>query len=145
MAVLHVCTTCRAGGPGPEAGVPVPGRRLHDALAGLLAAPPGLVPEGSLHPGAGGQRLELREVTCLASCERGCSAVIAAEGKWSVLLGGLAPELAADLLDYARAYVASPTGMVMPSRRPAALRGMVLARVPADPAAALVPASEVAA
>ena len=123
MAMLHVCTTCRVGGPGPEVG-PVPGRRLHEALAALL-------PDHA--PG-----IELREVACLAACERGCSAAIAAPGKWTVLLGGLAPELAADLLAYANAYAAAPTGMVMPSRRPASLRGMVLGRVPADPAAVAV-------
>ncbi len=130
MATLHVCTTCRAGGPGPEAG-PVPGRRLHEALAALL---PGLAPG-----------IELREVTCLASCGHGCSAAIAGAGKWTVLLGGLAPALAADLLAYARAYAAAPTGMVMPSRRPESLRGMVLGRVPADPAAPAGVAAEVAA
>jgi predicted metal-binding protein len=51
-------------------------------------------------------------------------------GKWTYVLGNLRPEHAADLLTYARAYAASPTGTVMPSRRPPSLARVVLARVP---------------
>ena len=76
--------------------------------------------------------VELREVSCLASCERGCAAAIAMPGKWSNLLGFLSPALAPDLLAYAGAYAASATGTVMPSRRPASLRALILGRVP-DP------------
>ncbi len=116
MPVLHVCVTCRAGGPGPEAG-PVAGQRLLDRLRALA-------PEA-----------DLRETGCLANCERGCSAAIAAPGKWTVLLGRLDPELAGDLLLYADAFDASRNGTVMPSRRPASLAGMVQGRVPPEAAA----------
>ena len=108
---LHVCVTCRADAPGE----PPLGRQLHAALAALESPP-----------------LRLHEVSCLALCAQGCSAVIGAPGKWRYLLGGLRPSMAADLAEYARAYAASTTGTVMPSRRPAALRDMVRGRVPAE-------------
>ncbi|GAC1347456.1 MAG: hypothetical protein NVSMB18_32450 [Acetobacteraceae bacterium] len=113
---LHVCTTCRAGEAVVE-GEPVPGRRLFDALAGLIdAAGP----------------VELREVVCLASCERGCAVAISAPGKWGYLLGGLSVPDAADLLRYGAAYAASRTGTIMPSKRPASLAQSVLGRFPAS-------------
>jgi len=108
---LHVCITCRAN----EAGEPPLGRQLHDALAASDTA-----------------ALRLHEVSCLALCEQGCSAVIASPGKWSYLLGGLRPALAPDLIEYVRVYAASATGTVMPSRRPASLRHMIRGRVPAE-------------
>ena len=117
---LHVCTTCRAGQPLPDDGVP-PGRHMFDAVARALAE----TPTATLHP-----------VVCLASCARGCAAVISMPGKWSYLLGGLTPDMASDLLAYAAAYAASKTGVLMPSRRPASLADCVLARIPDLAAAA---------
>ncbi len=114
LPVLHVCTTCRAGLPLAE-GQTAPGRIMHDAVAGLLAANPAVV---------------LREVVCLSSCDAGCAAAISAPGKWTYLLGRLEPALAADLLSYAALYAASKTGTVLPSKRPASLGRMVLGRVP---------------
>ena len=115
-AVLHVCVTCRAGLE-PAAGFPVPGARLHDRLAALLAARPDAA-------------VSLSEAKCLSNCGRGCSAALAAPGKWSYLLGDLDRGLAADLLDYAAVYAASATGVVMPSRRPASLARVVHGRIP---------------
>ena len=112
--VLHVCTTCRAGQPLGEGEAP-PGRRMHDAIAA--------------HPEAGA--VELREVTCLSVCDGGCAAAISMPGKWSYLLGGLAPELTGDLLAYARSYAAHPTGTVLPSKRAASLARMIRGRLPA--------------
>jgi len=91
---------------------------LHDALKALIASqdPPASV--------------DLREVACLANCERGCSAAITMPGKWTYLLGHLHEPDAADLLAYAAAYAASATGTVLPSRRPAALRNMIIGRIP---------------
>ena len=51
-------------------------------------------------------------------------------GKWTYVLGHLAPGLGIDLLAYAATYAASATGTVMPSRRPATLARVVIARVP---------------
>ena len=114
--VLHVCVTCRGGEPLPAGGVPL-GADLFEALGGAVG-------------------LSVRPVTCLASCEHGCAAVIAAPGKWTYLLGRLRPELADDLLLYAAAYTASATGTVLPSRRPASLARVVLGRVPGPEALA---------
>ena len=114
---LIVCITCRAG------------RELADG-----ETPPGALAArrivATLAPSSGEAAVELREASCMANCERGCSAAIAMPGKWTYVLGHLAPELAADLLAYAATYAASATGTVMPSRRPATLARVVIARVP---------------
>ena len=114
LPTLHVCITCRAGLPLTE-GVPVAGRLLHDAIAA--------------HPAAA--RVDLREVTCLSSCDHGCAAAISMPGKWSYLLGRLDPALTGDLLDYAVVYAVHATGTVLPSKRAASLARMVLGRMPA--------------
>jgi predicted metal-binding protein len=118
---LHICTTCRAGQPLAEGATP-PGAYLHAEIARLLAAAPAQV--------------ELREILCLASCERGCTAAISMPGKWGYLIGGLSFGDAADILAYAASYGASKTGAVMPSRRPASLKSAVIARFPAPDFAA---------
>ncbi len=112
---LIVCTTCRAGRPPAEGETPR-GAHLHAALADLIAAR--------------GADVELREVACMANCERGCSAALAMPRKWTFLLGHLTPDHAADLLAYAAAYAAHATGTIMPSRRPESLRNAVVGRVP---------------
>ncbi len=114
---LHICMTCRAGQPLAEGATP-PGAHLHAEIARLLEGDPALP-------------VELREVVCLASCERGCTAAISMAGKWGYLLGGLAIADAADILAYAASYGASKTGTVMPSRRPASLKSAIVARFPA--------------
>lgn len=111
---LHICITCQ---PGTAEAEPCAGRRLHDAA---------LV----LHQAAGPDPVRIAAVTCLANCERGCSASLSAPGKWSYLVGGLRPEQAADLLAYARAYAAAATGTVLRSGRPAALAQAIVGRVP---------------
>ena len=112
--VLHVCITCRAGLPLAEGQTP-PGRFMHQALTS--------------HPDA--EAVELREVSCLSVCDTGCAAAISMPGKWSYLLGGLAPDLAGDVLAYARHYAAHPTGTVLPSKRAPSLARMVKGRLPA--------------
>ena len=113
---LHVCTTCRAGLPLADGAVP-PGAHLHQAILGAVAAAP--VPPFVVEP-----------VVCLSSCSQGCAAAISMPGKWTYVLGHLSPDMIGDLLIYGAAYGASATGTVLPSRRPAALRDMILARVP---------------
>lgn len=114
---LIVCTTCQAGRTLAPGEAPA-GALLYAALAGHLAQSPSAPPA------------ELRGATCMANCLRGCSAALAMPGKWIYVLGHLKPGHAADLLTYAAAYAASATGTVMPSRRPASLANVVLARVP---------------
>ncbi len=129
---LHICTTCQGGETLAPGDLPM-GRHLHDAVAATLGQSPDI---------------DLRETSCLANCERGCSAVLSMPGRWTYLLGRLTPAHAADLADYARAYAQSRNGTVMPSRRAPSLRDVVMGRVPpADPTAiqaAVVPASQAA-
>jgi predicted metal-binding protein len=111
---LILCTTCRAG------------RALADG-----ETPPGAVLLAALRSRLGDDAaIELGEATCLANCDRGCSAAIAMAGKWTYLLGRLDATLADDLLEYAARYAASATGTVLPSRRPASLRDIIIGRVP---------------
>jgi len=114
---LILCTTCRNGRTLAE-GETTPGALLYEALKGLVARQDTPV------------AVDLCEVACLANCDRGCSAVIAVPGKWTYLLGHLHAAVAADLLVYAAAYAASPTGTVLPARRPVSLRHMIIGRVP---------------
>ncbi|CAH2601103.1 conserved protein of unknown function [Rhodovastum atsumiense] len=116
-ARLIVCTTCRAGRPLAEGETP-PGALLHADLQRRIVED-------------ADSRLELAEVKCLACCDRGCSCAITMPGKWTYLLGHLSPGSAGDLLEYATAYLASASGAVLPSRRPPALRGAVIGRLPA--------------
>jgi predicted metal-binding protein len=88
---------------------------MHDAVAA--------------HTEAG--RVDLREVTCLSSCDHGCAAAISMPGKWTYLLGRLDPSLTSDLLEYAATYATHPTGTVLPSKRPSSLARIILGRVPA--------------
>ncbi|MFT8731538.1 MAG: DUF1636 domain-containing protein [Acetobacter fabarum] len=119
LPVLHVCVTCRRGGPAMDC---PPGEQLLERLQVLLDAEhlAGVAPSATLRP-----------VACLAACDRGCTAAIAMPERWTWLLGHLGPEKAEDILAYARLYAASAKGTVMPSRRPATLADMVLGRVPA--------------
>lgn len=116
-ATLHICTTCRAGLKLAEGETPL-GADLHAEIARRLAEAPNAA-------------IELREVVCLASCERGCTAAISMAGKWGYLLGGLSVSDAADILTYAASYGASKTGTIMPSRRPESLKSAIIARFPA--------------
>jgi predicted metal-binding protein len=114
---LIICTTCRAGRTLAE-DEPTPGARLHRELQRLLSQ------------GTGTSPVELKQIACLANCERGCSGAITMPGKWTYLLGFLSAEHAGDLLTYGAAYASSVNGTVLPSRRPDSLRHVVIGRVP---------------
>ncbi|MCB8879816.1 DUF1636 domain-containing protein [Acidisoma cellulosilytica] len=108
---LHICITC--GHPDE----PRPGLTLHDLVASLMTED---------------EPFTLRAVKCLARCGEGCSLAVTAPGKWGYLLSRLTPDLAADILTYARAYAAHETGALLPSRRPESLRhNVVVGRIPA--------------
>jgi predicted metal-binding protein len=122
---LYVCVSCRCRGaePAPES-EPTDGRRLYEAVKALTDR---LGDDAPAH---------VLPTLCFANCERGCSAGLAAAGKWSYLVGEVGPEHAADLLTYAAAYAKAKTGVVLPSGRPASLQTSVIARfpVPFEPA-----------
>ena len=108
---LHVCTTCRVGRELAPGETP-PGKLFHDALA---AAAPGL---------------DLREVVCLSSCDHGCARGDLGARQMDLCAGPAQRGADPDLLTYAASYAASKTGTVLPSKRPASLARMILARVP---------------
>jgi len=114
---VHVCVTCRAGRTDAN-DEDRPGRRLHQELARVAES------------ADAGDWLELREVSCLASCERGCALAVSMPGKWSYLLGHLDDSKIDDVLTYLRVYRDSKSGVVLPSRRPPSLKDVVLARFP---------------
>ncbi|MHB8284023.1 MAG: DUF1636 family protein [Caulobacteraceae bacterium] len=113
--VLHICITCKAG-LDPALQDTSPGADLHAALNALNAA--------------AGKPVDVRAVSCLAACDRGCTAAISMPGKFSYLLGGMSPDTAVDVFDYAQRYAASKTGLVLPSKRADSLRHAVLGRFP---------------
>jgi predicted metal-binding protein len=113
--VLHVCVTCRAGELCKDGEV-APGARLHGALEQLNAA--------------AGAPVELRQVACLAACDRGCTAAISMPGQFGYLLGGLSAGVAGDVLDYAQRYPTAKNGFVLLSKRAASLRHSILGRIP---------------
>lgn len=78
---LHVCITCRAGLPVLE-GEPVPGARLHDALA-AQGAPAGV---------------RIVPVECLSACSNGAAIALSAPGRWTYVYGGMSAEDAPDIL-----------------------------------------------
>ena len=120
---VHVCVTCKAGEVCEDA-AERPGLRFRRALDAAVTA-------------EDAEWLEVREVSCLASCDHGCAATISMAGKWSYLLGRLGAAKAADFLAYARTYRASKSGVVLPSKRTASLHDAVLGRIPS-----FVPAAE---
>ena len=117
---LFVCVSCRCrGSEKPAEGVTTDGRKLYEQLRLSIEA------MGADAP------VQLVPTLCFANCERGCSAGIAAPGKWSYVMGELTPDQAEDLLTYCRAYASAKTGVVLPSGRPVSLAKSVIARFPA--------------
>jgi predicted metal-binding protein len=113
--VLHICATCRAGEEVAFGDQP-PGAALFGAVDRMNAE--------------AGEPVDVRQVSCLAACDRGCTAAISMPGKFSYLLGGMGPQTAEDVFDYAQRYAASKTGLVLPSKRAQSLRHAVLGRFP---------------
>lgn len=112
-AKLYVCTTCKAGEISEE-GVPVPGARLHAALAELP------MPEG----------VELTPVECLSACNSGCAVALSQADGWSYVYGRLGVADAPEILAGARAYAATKDGLVPWRERPTIFRKQSLARIP---------------
>jgi len=112
-AVLHVCTTCRAGQPVAE-GEACPGQALHDLL--LQSGLPEVV--------------TLRPVECLSACDHGCAMALSKPGGWSYVYGRMTAEDAPEILRGAGLYAASVDGIVPWRDRPVIFRKQSLARIP---------------
>jgi predicted metal-binding protein len=112
-ATIYVCITCRRA-TNPE-DAPRPGLALARATA-RAAERTGVT---------------VRQVRCLANCNRALSAVIRCDGTWTYVFGGLEAERdAAALIEGARLLARAEDG-VMPWRgRPDVLKRGLIARVP---------------
>ncbi|MBU9698955.1 DUF1636 domain-containing protein [Rhodobacteraceae bacterium HSP-20] len=112
-AVLHVCTTCRAGQPVPE-GQDCPGTTLHKVLAAEA------LPQG----------VTLRAVECLSACDHGCTVALTRPGGWSYVYGRMTTADAPEILRGAALYAANADGLVPWRDRPVIFRKQSLARIP---------------
>jgi predicted metal-binding protein len=112
-ATVYVCITCRRVTDPEDA--PCPGLAL--ARATLRAAE--------------GTGVTVRQVRCLANCNRALSAAIRCDDTWTYVFGGLDAERdAAALIEGARLLARAEDG-VMPWRgRPEILKRGLIARVP---------------
>jgi predicted metal-binding protein len=71
-------------------------------------------------------------VACMAGCERPLAVAFRAEGKASFLFGDIEPDRDADALtEFGAIYDSLLDGWCNEGRRPAALKGKTLARIPA--------------
>jgi predicted metal-binding protein len=108
-ATLLVCITCKSD-EGPM------GSSLFEALGARLAAEPDIA---------------LIAVECLSVCKRPCTVALAAQGKWTYVVGDLRREShLEDILSAARRYAASPEGIVPWRERPLSFRKGVVSRTP---------------
>ena len=108
-ATLLVCVTCKSD-EGPM------GSSLFEALSERLAAEPDIA---------------LKAIECLSVCKRPCTVALAAQGKWTYVVGDLRRELhLEDIVAAAHRYAASPEGIVPWRERPLAFRKGVVSRTP---------------
>ena len=113
---IFVCGSCKSG----EDGADRPGQRLIDRLSARL------VGEGS--------DIDVRPVDCLAVCKRPATISFVAPGKWTYVIGDIDVEAHVDdVIEAARAYADSETGVVAWKQRPVFFRKGVIARVPPLP------------
>ncbi|WP_421994590.1 DUF1636 family protein [Reyranella sp.] len=117
-STLYVCISCRGTPPGPPDAAR-PGARLLAAVERLAAEQPQ------------DMQLSIVPVECLSNCQRGCSAAIAAPGKWTYVIGDLDPDRhAGDIVAFARLHQGHQDGLPVWRERPAHVRKSTIARVP---------------
>lgn len=115
-AVVFVCTACRLVVENGDEADNRPGIAFAAALRKKLADD---------------AAVEVRAVECLAVCKRPCTVALIADGKWTYLVGDLdAARHMDEVAAMARAYAASPNGIVAWRERPQCFRSGVVARVP---------------
>lgn len=115
---IHVCTTCRRQREDLPEGYDQPGIALAAGLDERLA----------------GSGIAVIPVECLSVCKRPCTIALAAEGKWTYLIGDLDAGLHLDeIVSGAEKFAASANGIVPWKERPASFRKGVVARVPPLP------------
>jgi predicted metal-binding protein len=109
---VYVCITCRRAGD-PE--------DLRPGLALALATA----------EAADGTGVAVKQVHCLANCDRALSAAIRCDGSWAYVFGRLEPDRDADaLIEGARLLARAEDGVMPWSGRPEVLKRGLIARVP---------------
>ena len=110
---IYVCITCR------RAGDPEDGMR------------PGLLLARETARAAEGCGVAVKQIRCLANCNRACSAAIRRDGAWTYVFGGLAPGCdGAALIEGARLFARAADGLMPWRGRPDILKRGLIARVP---------------
>ena len=86
----------------------------------------GLGVEGDAHSG-----VTVKQIRCLANCNRACSAAIRRDGAWTYVFGGLEPTRdGAALIEGARLFARAADGLMPWRGRPDILKRGLIARVP---------------
>ena len=112
-ATVYVCITCRR--PEDPEDAPRPGLALAQAVT----------------KAADGTGVAVRQVECLANCNRGLSAAMRCDGAWTYVFGGLEPDRDAEaLIEGARLLARAQDGVLPWRRRPDILKRGLIARVP---------------
>ena len=110
---VYVCITCR------RAGDPEDGTR------------PGLLLARETARAADGCAVSVKQIRCLANCNRACSAAIRRDGAWTYVFGGLEPARdAGALIDGAKLFARAADGLMPWRGRPDILKRGLIARVP---------------
>jgi predicted metal-binding protein len=110
---IYVCITCRRAGD-PEEGLR-----------------PGLVLARETARAAEESGVTVRQIRCLANCNRACSAAIRRDGAWTYVFGGLEPERdAGALIEGAKLFARAADGLMPWRGRPDILKRGLIARVP---------------
>jgi predicted metal-binding protein len=110
---IYVCITCKRAGD-PEEGVR-----------------PGLLLARETARAAQNTGVTVRQVKCLANCNRSLSAAIRRDGAWTYVFGGLAEARDAEaLIEGARLFAQASDGLMPWRGRPEILKRGLIARVP---------------
>ena len=113
LATIYVCITCQRV-TNPE-DAPRPGLALARATARA----------------AEGTRVTVRQVRCLANCNRALSAAIRCDNTWTYVFGGLDASVgSAALVEGAQLLASSSDGLMPWSGRPVALKRGLIGRTP---------------
>lgn len=110
---IYVCITCRRASDPEDA--PRPGLALARATARA----------------ADGTGVTVRQIRCLANCNRALSAAVRRDGAWTYIFGGLEADTdAGALIEGARLLARASDGLMPWRGRPEVLKRGLIARVP---------------
>lgn len=115
-ATVFVCVSCRRKLGEGEDQFDHPGPALADRVRDLLA---------------NDSTIAVETVECLAVCKRPCTVALAADGKWTYVIGDLDNvEHCEDVAAAARAFADTTNGIVPWKERPVTFRKGVISRIP---------------